>query len=46
MYFNSKNIFQERRNFKKIPRYKPIKNNSIEKTKNKKKIKKNKNLYV
>ena len=39
MYFNCKNIFQERRK-NKIPKYKPIKNNSIEKTKNKKKIKK------
>ena len=36
MYFNSKNIFQERRE-NQIPRYKPTKKNSIEKAKKKKK---------
>ena len=45
MYFSSTNVLREMRK-NKIPRYKPIKNNSIEKTKKKKKIKKNKNLYV
>ena len=44
MHFGQNILKEIRKN--NIPRYKPVKQNSIEKPKKKKKIKKNKNLYV
>ena len=44
MHFGQNILKEIRKN--NIPRYKPVKQNSIEKCKKKKKIKKNKNLYV
>ena len=44
MHFGQNILKEIRKN--NIPRYKPVKQNSIEKSKKKKKIKKNKNLYV
>ena len=44
MHFGQNILKEIRKN--NIPRYKPVKQNSIEKPKKKKKNKKNKNLYV
>jgi len=45
MILGPKNILKDMRKHK-IPKYKPLKQNSIEKAKKKKKNKENKNLYV
>ena len=45
MILGSKNVLKDMRKYK-IPKYKPLKQNSIEKAKKKKKNKENKNLYV
>ena len=47
MRLGPKNILKDMRKHKRYPmNYKPIKQNSIEKPKKKKKIKENKNLFV